>query len=260
MHLIKYFLGILLFIPSIPFLLIAGKRTRAKVPKLEAPTDTKGVSGTAKKQLNLLVLGESTMDGIGVESHKDGFTGALADLLAEGQQATVNWEVIAKSGYTAKEVLEHLIPTVPDALQDLVLIGLGGNDAFGLNTPLRWKRHMRILITTLQQKYPSSPIICLHMPPIREFPAFPPILQYFIGGLVDIHGKALAGLVNGMENVYYPDDPIRFEKWKQKFPDLAHLPGDVFFSDGVHPSALTYQTWAKDIYRFMLGKNILSQQ
>ncbi len=258
MHLIKYFLGILLFIPSIPFLLIAGKRTRAKVPKLEAPTDTKGVSGKGQKQLNLLVLGESTMDGIGVNSHKDGFTGALADLLAEGQQATVNWEVIAKSGYTAKEVLEHLLPTVPTKPQDLVVIGLGGNDAFGLNTPFRWKRHMKSLITALQQTYPSAPIICLQMPPIAQFPAFPSILQFFIGGLVDIHGKTLAGLVKTLENVYYPDEAIRFNKWKQKFPDWAHLPGDVFFSDGVHPSALTYQTWAKDICRFMGKQDILS--
>ncbi|MEM6766752.1 MAG: SGNH/GDSL hydrolase family protein [Bacteroidota bacterium] len=258
MHLIRYILGILLFIPSIPFLLIAGKKTREKVPKLEAPTDTTGISGVGDNFLKLLVTGESTMDGIGVESHKEGFTGSLADYLANSTQAQIHWQVVAKSGFTAKQVLVELLPTFPEEPQDLIIIGLGANDAFTLNTPFRWRKHMRRLILSLQSKYPHTPIVCIHMPPIKEFPAFPPILQFFIGGLVDIHGKELAHLVSRMSHVFYPDDPIRFNSWKKKFPALAHLPNEVFFSDGVHPSALTYQTWAQDVHTFIYTQKILT--
>ena len=81
---------------------------RRKVPQLEPPQDMTGVEGSGS-QLRLLVVGESTMAGIGVDSHAEGFAGTLAKELADKKQWQIDWEVIAKSGYNMQMINEELL-------------------------------------------------------------------------------------------------------------------------------------------------------
>jgi hypothetical protein len=47
------------------------------------------------------------------------------------------------------------------------------------------------MIDELRARFPEAPIAFTNMPPIREFPAFTPLIQRTIGGLVELHGEAL---------------------------------------------------------------------
>ena len=54
------------------------------MPKLpEANLDLIGQIGRGKKKLKVLALGESTIAGVGVDSHKKGITGYLASSLSK---------------------------------------------------------------------------------------------------------------------------------------------------------------------------------
>ena len=139
---------------------------------------------------------------------------------------------------------------VSETSVDLLVIGMGGNDAFTLNNPKKWRLHIQGLINDIRAKFPNTPIAFANMPPIKEFPAFTPLIKFTIGNLVEILGEELEDLVQDQKCVYYYGLKITLKDWMERL-QIDGKPSD-FFSDGVHPSKLTYQVWAKDFADFLM--------
>ena len=246
----RYIMGAFLALPLLPIMAYQGKRIRKLVPRLgEAKNPAGSVIIKNQKSLSVLAIGESTIAGVGVTSHEEGFTGSFAQKLSEALDCSVRWRVYAKSGYTARQVTERLLPKIKEKQADLILIGLGGNNAFKLQNPLAWKSEIQQLIHVLSEKFPKTPIVFLNMPPIRDFPAFTPLIKMVIGQVSDWLGEELKKVANAYEHVYFYSEIIRLEDWLQILEGKSQ---DDFFSDGVHPSPLTYQTWAKEMVEFAL--------
>lgn len=245
---IRYVTGAIISIVLLPLMYYQGKRIRGSVPRLPEAEGKEGHCKTSEKSentLKIIAIGESTIAGVGVDTHREGFTGTLACELSRIFNMNVEWKVYARSGYTARTVEKRLIPKITEHKVDLIIIGLGGNDAFTLNRPSRWKAQIRSLIESLKSKFPESIIVFCNMPPIREFPAFTALMKFTIGGLVEILGEELHKTVKNYENVFYFGEKITLKGWMDKFGLDAKM--EDFFSDGIHPSKLTYQVWAKDI-------------
>ena len=153
---LRYFFGTIVSIPLLPFLYFQGKNIRKKTPKLPEAKDPKGlVNGNFNKTLNILSIGESTIAGVGVDYHKNGFTGALANTLSSELKANINWRVYARSGYTVTKVSEKIVSKIEETKTDFIVIGMGGNDAFTLNSPKKWRKNIENLISLLQNKFPE---------------------------------------------------------------------------------------------------------
>ncbi len=245
---LRYYLGAFLSFPLLPIMFYQGKRIMSSVPKLP---EAKGIEGKVnanlktEKSIRLVTIGESTIAGVGVETHEEGFTGTLAKELSSLLQVNVNWKVYARSGYTAAKVLKKIVPKINEDSIEIIVIGLGANDAFTLNSPKKWSKEILSLIENLRSKHPKSAIVFCNMPPIKEFPAFTSLIKFTIGNLVELLGQELKILVKEHENVFYFGERITLEEWIKKFQPNGKKAD--FFSDGVHPSKLTYQIWAKDI-------------
>lgn len=99
------------------------------------------------------VLGDSTAQGIGASTHRDGWVGQLDRWLAErtGMAWTVaNW---SRSGARVADVLDEQLPALLDAARtpQLVLVAVGANDVFwGLRTASA-RRGFRELIGALPE-------------------------------------------------------------------------------------------------------------
>ena len=248
----KYYLGVIVAVPLLPLMYFQGKNIRKKIPQLPEAKEPKGfVNGDFNKTINILSIGESTIAGVGIDFHKNGFTGTLANTLSTELKNNVNWRVYAKSGYTVKQVCEKIIPKIEETATDIIVIGMGGNDAFTLNSPKKWISDINKLINLLQDKYPNTPIFFTNMPPIKEFPAFTKTIKFVIGNLVEILGKELKNVVQNKENVFYFDEIITLKEWSKKH-SLSISNSTIYFSDGVHPSKLTYQIWGKEIGEFIV--------
>ena len=245
---IKYLSGAVISFPLLPLMYYQGKRIRASVPKLP---EAEGVEGKCQSNgrtggaLRVLSIGESTIAGVGVKTHEEGFTGTFAKELSLLLDHEVHWKVYARSGYTAAKVTQKLLPKITEKDIDLIIIGLGGNDAFTLNRPSKWNAQIRSLIDSLFLMFPEATIVFCSMPPIKEFPAFTSLIKFTIGNLVEVLGDELLEIVKDYENVFYFGEKINLKTWIHKFN--LNVQKEDFFSDGVHPSKLTYQTLAKDI-------------
>ncbi|KAA3630639.1 MAG: SGNH/GDSL hydrolase family protein [Bacteroidetes bacterium] len=254
----KYFLGALLAIPLLPIMIFQGRRVRKNIPDLPEARGWAGIARTGgSAEMNLLVLGESTMAGVGVKTHEEGFSGSLAQALSQSFDADIHWKVYAKSGHTAEKIKDDTIPLIEEEAFDLIVIGLGGNDAFRLNPPMKWKWNLQGLITKLRNRFGQTPIVFINMPPIRSFPAFTPLMKFFLGNHVEILGDVLTKLVSDGENVYYYSRKITLEDWIARL-EISATPAD-FFSDGVHPSRLTYQTWGRDTAGYIFNTQKLKR-
>jgi lysophospholipase L1-like esterase len=252
---LKYVVGLIISFPLLPFLYFQGKNIRKKVPKLAEASKPKGlINGTFESTLQLLTIGESTIAGVGVKEHKEGFTGALANTLSKNLNCNVNWRVYARSGYTAKQLCTKIIPKIEETTADLIVVGIGGNDAFTLNSPNKWNDDLEKLIHLLQDKFPKTPIFFANMPPIKEFPAFTKSIKFVIGNLVEILGAKLQILAEKKANVYYNAEVITLQAWSKRNKIATNTP-KVYFSDGVHPSKLTYQVWGKEMADFIIRQN-----
>ena len=253
---LRYLLHASLAIPQLPFMYLDGKRILGAVPKLP---DAVGPAGLANvgvgPRFRLLCVGESTMAGVGVATHAEGFAGTLAVNLAQQMLREVDWQVHAQSGATARRLIHKVLPqiTAPDA--DLIVVATAGNDAFKLTTPWKFRRDLEELIDRLQERFPGTPLAFTNIPPIWEFPAFTPLIKRTIGRLVEFHGEELQRVAGNRAGVYYNPEKITLNGWMRKH-DVVGTPGD-FFSDGVHPSGLTYRVWAQDFAGFLQEKRLL---
>lgn len=254
-----FYLHALGVLPCLPLLYWQGKALYKRIPNLPDAKAPKGyVTAASGSTFSLLILGESTMAGLGVTRHEDGFAGHFAQQLSIWLQRPVEWQVSAVSGYTAKQVAEHIIPGLKVMPVDLIIIGLGGNDAFQLNRPHLWQRDIENLIEKLRQHYPKQALAFLNLPPIASFPAFTPLMKWALGNWVRYLGAALDELVGPFPNVYFNPAEISLAYMEKRLGITKHP--DTFFSDGVHPSGYTYELWAADFCLFLQEQQVLSKE
>lgn len=254
----KYLIGTLLTIPLLPLLYLQGRRVKQSIPDLPEAKQPFGSNGLkTQNELRILIIGESTMAGVGVATHQEGFAGTLADELASNLNLCVHWKVHAKSGMTAGRISDELLPYIEEKDWDLVVVGIGGNDAFKLNNPRSWKKQVRSLIQDLKNKFGDVPVVFTNMPPIKEFPAFTPLMKWIIGNLVEILGEALTNVVAEFDKVFYSSEIISIDCWSKKYDLSSDI--SLYFSDGVHPSKLTYQTLARQLAGFVENHDVIKE-
>ena len=239
-------------IPLLPYMIFQGIFIRNKIPKLLPPTDVTGATGSGIKSINLLTIGESTIAGIGVNTHQEGITGYLSEYLSDRLNRTINWEVFAKSGLTSKGILEKLQNEPIRIFPDIIVIGTGANDGFRLKSPIVFRNNISQIIIFLKNKFANTPIVFVNMPPIKFFPAFPFLIKLFVNKTVESYGKELIKITDKFSEVYFDDKKIKELNWR-----ALGKPATDFFSDGVHPSKLAYRLWAQRIGEFILENNIL---
>ena len=235
----KYFIGGAAVLPIAPLLLLQGQITRWKVGLLPgAGGETAGVTDEiGGEPAELFVIGESTVAGLGARTHELALAGQFANQLSERIGQPVRWQVVGKNGVTARQTIDELLPKMPDAKFDYILVGLGGNDVMKLSSPKKWRRDMTDLLGILREKNPDAAIFLSNCPMIIMSPVIPQPIKGILWRLSQMHNANMIELTSSMPGVYY---------YRQ--PALIRLDG--FFADGIHPSEQGYADWSEAMMKF----------
>ena len=206
--------------------------TTLRLPVASGPRE--GVVGVERtgRALRLLVLGESTAVGVGVEQLEDGLAAQLARCLSERFERTVCWRTCGESGIRLGGALERLLPGVRhEEPADIVLLVLGVNDTMGLCGKRRWQEGLARLIDGCAGG--GARVVLTGVPPIQHFCALPWLLRRVFGwraSLLDRWARQVAERKGALHL------PVRL-RFEPRF--LAR--------DGYHPSSAGYRYWAQSL-------------
>lgn len=246
MNVFLYLFNSSLAILFLPWLLLQGRSAKRNMAPL---TDVlknvnEGMVGTSKPVFRVLVMGESTVAGLGATCHDEALTGQIAMFLKPYKNA-VNWLALGRNGYTISRVRDRLLPLSEGFNADMVVLAVGANDAFELTWPWRWKNNMITTIELVKQKHPNAQIIIAHLPPIRHFLAFDAITRFIFGNQMYLLHTVLHGSFSEMEHVKWMDELLDLKTWARQNNHEVSVAN--LFSDGIHPSPLGYRLWAERI-------------
>ncbi|HLN98050.1 MAG TPA: SGNH/GDSL hydrolase family protein, partial [Pyrinomonadaceae bacterium] len=202
----------------------------------DAPGPVEGNVLGEDPPFKLIVLGESTVAGIGARSHETALTGQLAHFLQRETKQRVEWLAAGRSGVNAVGCRMELVPRLAGRQADLVTIVLGVNDAIEFHTGRRWQSDIERLIEAVRLEVGDVPVLLAGVPPLDCFPALPQPLSFILGARSAALERTSVELARRLRGVVYVPFTIEKEGCEA-----------VFCADGFHPSELGYRLWAKQL-------------
>jgi lysophospholipase L1-like esterase len=219
---------------------LAARARRYAQPDLTLAMRTSVGPATAPA-LRLVLLGDSSAVGVGVERVADTVGGRLAELLAAGPESEgrrIELSSVAVSGSRAEDLATQVARALVGERPDVAVILVGLNDAVRPRGARRSAAHLAAAVHRLRDA--DVNVVVGTCPDLGAVRAFAPPLRQLVG----LIGRRVA------------DAQTRAVRAAGGVPvDLARLAGPVFRADagtlchdGLHPSADGYRVWAHALY------------
>jgi lysophospholipase L1-like esterase len=226
-----------------PLLIAQGRHVRATALKLpEAAGERRGVAGSGRVALRVLIVGDSSAAGVGVGTQDEAFAGQLAQALAERTGAAVGWQLVATSGHTAQDAARALAGATL-ATADLLVTALGVNDVVGQTRPATFLAALDEIHALAVTRAKVTHTWHCGLPPMGVFPLLPQPLRWILGRDAAHLDHALVRHLRGeASRLHLP------------LPEAPRVPGrdDVtpegwMAHDGFHPGLLGYRQWGRQV-------------
>jgi lysophospholipase L1-like esterase len=220
-----------------PVLVAQAIATRARLPRLAEPAGQRhGVAGQGTP-LRLLIAGDSSAAGVGVEQQRNALAQRLAKRLAEAVGARVAWQLHARSGLTTAQTLALLRDEehAPGALQaDLAVVVTGVNDVVEQIPSGRAVAARDALANWLRNGHGIQHVVFAPLPPVHHFPGLPQPLRWVAGADARRHNAALVEWAATRRDVSCVDMEMPLNR-------------GVMARDGFHPGEPVYRYCANAI-------------
>ncbi|UQS22071.1 SGNH/GDSL hydrolase family protein [Amycolatopsis thermalba] len=227
----RAFLAVAATVGLAPVLVAQGLRVRRTTPRLPGASGPLTGSVAGPDPVRLLVIGESTVDGVGAETHEEALTGQLASVLAGRLGRGISWRVAGRTGANARTVRAELLDEACREPADLVVVALGVNDTIEMRSPGRYRRDLLALVVAARRALGPVPVLLAGVPPLGAFPSLPQPLRLVLG----LRGEALDAAAATLAAL----------------PGVTHCPvprevvdPELFATDGFHPGPAGYRLWA----------------
>lgn len=228
-------------LPLLPLALPMAVRTRRTALRLAPAAGVReGVAGPdlLGEPFRLLLLGESTVAGVGASCLDFALAGRLASALSTRLQQPVAWRAAGENGITASEACERLLPLLAEQNYDLVALVFGVNDTTHFSSRQRWLGALEHLIEHFRGR--GAQVVCTAVPPLQHFTALPWLLRQLLGWRAALLDRQLSALALKRGAGYCG-------------VSLAMQP-QFLAIDGYHPSALGYQVWGEHLAQWLVSQ------
>lgn len=210
-----------------------------------------------RERLRLVVLGDSTTAGVGVDRAEDSLPYQLAARLADHRGSAVH---VVSYGWAGARVADLARAQLPRALEPIrpsatepflpgaavVAVVIGSNDATHNTPPRRYRADLRAVLDGIRAANPTAEVVLAGIPAFRgALRAVEPLIF-----LADQYARLL--------RVVSREEAAR---GGARYADLAsgvppRIDRDAAFlaSDRFHPSAAGYAIWADVIFEALAGE------
>jgi lysophospholipase L1-like esterase len=188
--------------------------------------------------LKLLVIGDSSAAGVGVDTIEQSFAFLLPRYVNERSGRSVKLRIAGMNSATSVQIRDHVVAHVEPRDFDYVALNIGTNDAKNFHRGSQFRKDFGTLLYALRARFPSAVIIWSGVLDLGAVPALPSPLNRILGirsRLIDYHGKILCAERGALA----PE------------PEWRPIPSN-FSSDGFHASEAGYREWAGNLANFIL--------
>ncbi|WP_323037969.1 SGNH/GDSL hydrolase family protein [Pararhodobacter sp.] len=213
-----------------PVLLAQALQVRRRALQLpEAAGPRRGLAG-AGPRLRLLIAGDSSAAGVGVDHQDLALAGQLVQALAA--DFTVEWQLEAQTGATTAQTLTRL-QVLRAGPFDVAVTALGVNDVTRQVPLRRWLADQARIADLLAARFQVRAHWRSGLPPLARFPLLPRPLRDVLGAQARAFDGALAAASSDALK-HLPFDETRLEP-------------SMMARDGFHPGAAVYAAWGQDL-------------
>lgn len=210
------------------------RKTALRLPEAAGPRGGVEVPGmppaASEEPLQLLVVGDSSAAGVGVDRQEHALALPLARHLAQRSGRTVQWQLIAKSGVNSLEALDLLAQHEIGPAAVLV-VALGTNDVTSQMPPRQYVANLKLLAGRLMAQAGVEHIVFTGLPPLHTLPAAPQPLRWYLGRYARKLDHAL--------RTWIAEDPmLRYCSLQWALPHEMAI-------DKFHPGHGQYAEWAR---------------
>ena len=218
-----------------PLLVAQALHARRRVPQLpEAAGPRSGAVGSGPA-LHLLVVGDSSAAGVGVQRQSQALAGPLAKRLAAVTGTRVHWRLVARSGVTSAQTLD-LLRAQGAVTADIAIVVSGVNDVVDQVPSQRAVKAREALADELRNRAGVRHVVFAPLPPVHQFPGLPRPLRWIAGADARRHDRALAAWAASRRDVSHADWGLQLNR-------------GVMAADGFHPGAPAYRQCATMLAR-----------
>ncbi len=227
-----------------PMLKWQGLSVRRRIPRLPEPQGPRyGRAGDGPVRLRLLVVGDSSAAGVGVDHQDQALTSQLATHLARhltqsaGQPCAVGWQLVAASGLNAHQAL-GLLAAQELRPADVLVTVVGMNDTLDQTPTQQWLQDLDALRGHARHRAKIRHTVHCAPPPLEHIKALPHPLRWYLSA----HAHRLTEALR--RHVRHSFRRSHFELPRDL---LKHRSEGWLASDGFHPNGALYAQWAEDL-------------
>lgn len=212
--------------------IVVGLQKKLTVSRLpDAPAPWEGTIDGAEP-LRVLVVGDSTAAGCGVENRDEMLAARIAHHVSAATGRGAQWRAIGQNGHRTDEFIRDYLADAIAWPADVIYISLGANDAMGVRNRRRAADNIVTIARALRDANPGAVIAMSSLPAFFRFTRLPEPLR-----------STLYRVVQGIERTAR----IRLDRElsiPMNRPPVPY-PDGFFARDGFHPGPLGYDLWAQ---------------
>ena len=223
---------------ALPVYVWQGLSVRRKTVRMPPPEHSQIATVKGKgKEISILVLGDSSAAGVGVEQFEESVAGRLPHLLSAKTGRPVKTKTCGSNSATAGHINDFVVPNLAHEDYHYIVLNIGTNDAKNFHSGQRFCREFGGLLYALQAKFTGARIIWSGLIDLSGVPILPYPLNKILGirsRIIRQNGKSLCRERGAL------------------CPDTSWLPlPENFAKDGFHASSEGYRVWAEELTDYL---------
>lgn len=224
----------------LPAAFAGGVAVRRRAPRIPPPDGpARGQAGGGQPHLRILVIGDSSADGVGAATVEQTLAPQIAGFLHENTGRSVSWRRAGANSAIAAQIRDHVVPHVEERDFTHIFLLVGMNDMKNYLTAGSFKKGFGGLLYALHTRWPEAQIVWSPVIEMTSIPALPPFLAFILG----LRRKLLDNTARNLCR----------ERHVFVAPVLPVEGSDGFAEDGFHANAAGYEHWARHLATFIPG-------